>query len=709
MRLLLSRPTYLLSVLWLLCLAACAATAWLALQPPWLGVQLAGIEGKVRLVEDFSQQIPEGVEVKRFISSIDEEFELSPFDLSDNTQLAENYDEVRQFYKKQSEMSSALHGGDVRLVWLAEGGKEQIATFHSRPRPLSSLPKTFWFMLFVSSTSFMISCWVFLLRPWDWGARMFVLTGLSLFISGIAGAYLVAYEIALSEQVQRVSLAINYLGTFLFGCALIALFLSYPRQLVKPRSLLWLLAVFLPWFLAEQLEALPSPILGVFFAVPIFLLLSFIAAVMQWRYTYQRPLERAALRWFILAVFVACSLFILTNVVPLMMGKQALLPTGYAFGFLLIMYVGIALGLRRYRLFDMDEWAYRVFLWVVGATSIIALDALLIFTGVTEGASLGISLLLCGWLYFPFRQWLWQRIVSKQVPNFESLLPELSAIAFTASASEQQMRWEALLRQTFDPLELQQCAADEGGKYVREEGLELHVLGCGALPAYKLRYAGRGSRLFSTRDAEFANSLSQLLEQILSGRTSYEQGVTQERLRIGRDLHDNIGARLLKLIHHLRGTPNAEVARDAMKDLRTSIAALDAQPVPLGNALADWRAEADSRCEVAGCKLQWKQSVEQPGIKLVPRHKAMLESVLREIITNALKHAAPECIAVNIATDAAFLQASVENDGNFGDPLKWQDGYGLRNIRGRLEESGGSLAISSEENTVKLSLKVPLT
>jgi len=119
-----------------------------------------------------------------------------------------------------------------------------------------------------------------------------------------------------------------------------------------------------------------------------------------------------------------------------------LLPVGYATGFFLITYVGIALGLRRYRLFDIDEWSYRVLLWVFGAISVIALDALLIYFGLTEATSLGVSLLLAGWVYFPLRQWLWQRIVKKHYPEFESLLPELSAIAFTASHSEQKFRWE---------------------------------------------------------------------------------------------------------------------------------------------------------------------------------------------------------------------------------------------------------------------------
>jgi signal transduction histidine kinase len=194
----------------------------------------------------------------------------------------------------------------------------------------------------------------------------------------------------------------------------------------------------------------------------------------------------------------------------------------------------------------------------------------------------------------------------------------------------------------------------------------------------------------------------------MSGRASYEKGVTQERLRIGRDLHDNIGARLLKLIHHLRGTPDAEVARDAMKDLRTAIAAMDAQPVPLLNALGDWRAEASSRCDAAACRLQWTQPEALPDVQLAPRTKAMLESVMREIITNALKHAVPSFIEVEVAAGAGMLRLVVSNDGDIADPFTWKSGYGLRNMRGRLEELGGRMNIASTLNKVQLIAEVPL-
>jgi len=707
MALRINRPTYFLSLLWLGCLAACAFTVWLSLQQPWLGVRLAVVDEKVLVAVDYSQQIPEGAELKRLVSTTGTTIDLNVSDMVENTDYFPSYAKKDEFFARQSAINMMLHEGMVSMVWSANEAAEHTSVIKPSQRPLVSLSAMFWFQLAVVSTSFMIACWVWLMRPQDWGARMFVLTGLSLLLGGITGVLMSERGLALDGAWFSKLDIVNSLSAHLFGISILALILSYPRQLVAPRTLLWLPVLAIPGWLAYSFHIFPSPS-ETSFAIVFLVLLTLVFGGVQWKFTRGLPLERAALRWFLMSVLLGSILFTLSNVVPLIFDKPPLLPVGYSIGFFLIMYVGIALGMRRYRLFDMDEWAYRLILWVLGATSVIVLDGLFIFFGLAEGTSLGVSLLVAGWLYFPLRQWLWKLIVNKHFPKFESLLPELSAIAFTASHSEQKFRWESFLMRVYDPLEMKQGDADIKDARVLEEGLALQVPASATLPSYTLRYADRGIRLFSTRDADFAMALSQLLHQVMGGRTSYEQGVAQERLRIGRDLHDNIGARLLKLIHHLRGTPDADIARDAMKDLRTSIAAMDSQPVPLQDALADWRAEASSRCEVARCQLHWNQLQDIPNVDLPPRMKGMLESVMREVITNALKHASPQSIQVSVEVSETKMKVDVENDGDIADPLTWQDGYGLRNMRGRMEELGGNLNISSCNDKVQLTLTVPL-
>jgi signal transduction histidine kinase len=713
MQLLPRRPAYALLLIALLGLLFAAGAVRFALQQPWLGVHFAVTDdGKALEVSEvaspFSQHIPLGVKVQRLISASGVSIEMLPSDLIEEPDFFDSYAEMSRFFARQRVLNGMLHEQQLDMVWQDQKGIEGRATIVMGQRPLSDLPVVFWFQLFSGLAGLLIASWIYLLRKDDWGTRMFGLTGLFFLICIIPAAIYSTRELALQGDTFRVLASLNHFGAAMFGCALVALFLVYPRRLVQPRALLVLPLFFGTWLASDIFRWAANQNWGSRILVSFEMLLAIIFAVVQWQKTRGQPLERAALRWFTSSVLLGCSLFITTTYGASVLGLFPAPQQGYAFGFFLIMYVGIALGLRHYQLFEMDKWVYRSYLWIAGAALVMGLDGLLIYMGLTQTASLGITLLVSGWIYFPLRQWLWQRIVNKRAPDIGNLLPELSAIAFTAPLTEQQERWAIFLSSIFDPLEIKQKndGAVENG--VGENGLALYVPSSGTLSAYALRYAGRGTRLFSSRDAVFAASLSRLLEQVMSGRSNYEQGVAQERLRIGRDLHDNIGARLLKLIHHLRGTSNADIARDAMNDLRTSIAALDGQPVPLNNALADWRAEAGARCEVANCRLQWKQGDLLPNIELPPRVKATLESVMREIITNALKHATPSHIHVEISIDASRLQVSVENDGDIANPLTWEEGYGLRNIRGRLSELGGSMSIAAAENEVRLTLIAPM-
>ncbi len=705
------KPAYSLLALTLICIVLTACIAWFALKQPWMGVQMAVEDDTVRVIQvkaGLSQQLPVGVEVKRLISASGHSLALKATDLIEEPDFFDTYPEMAAFFARQSELDAMLRDSPITLVWLDHAGAENEVQLTPGKRPFNTLPAVFWFQVVVGFIGFLTASWIFLLRKSDWGARMFALSGLMFPVFTIPAALYSARELALPGGTFRWLASLNHFGAFMFGCALVAIFMTYPRRLIRPIHLLWLPAIFGLWLAADVFRWAPDQDWGSRIPVTIEMLIAIVVAVVQWRKTRGQPLERAALRWFTLSILVGSGLFIFNVVGAQLLGLFAMPQQGYAFGYFLIIYLGLALGLRRYQLFDMDEWSYRGFMWVAGASSVIILDALLIYFGFTEAASFGVSLLVAGWLYFPLRQWMWQRIVNKHALNFDSLLQELSAISFTSTPGEQTKRWESLLVNVFNSLEIKQCKAEDIKGVILEEGLGLQVPACGVFPSYSLRYAGRGARLFSTRDAEFASSLSHLLDQVMSGRLSYERGVTQERLRIGRDLHDNIGARLLKLIHHLRGTPDVEVARDAMKDLRTAIAAMDSQPVPLLDALGDWRAEANSRCEAAGCRLHWQQPDRLPEVQLVPRTKAMLESVMRELVTNALKHATPDNIRIEIGADAARLQASVSNDGDIAEPTAWKDGYGLRNMRGRLEELGGHMDIAADSGQVRLTIRAAL-
>ena len=701
----------------LYCLAAMAMAISIALQIPWLGLRLLpNADGSVMVQASQapSASIPAGAQLLSIAVPGQRAIALEAQNLIEEPDVLDSHASIDRFFSRQDQLAKVLFMPAVEMQWLLPSAHIQYtAVIQPELRPVRDLPLLFWFQLVVSAIGCLIACWVWVLRPHDWGARMFGVTGLCFPLFAMPAAIYSGRELALPGEWFTLLSAMNHWGSILFGAALICIFLMHPKPLVRPIHIGWPFVLFTLWWWTDFRRIIPNPDLGIRLAVISEMLLAVSLAIVQWRRSKGDALGRASLRWLSLSLLLGSGLFIVLIIATAALGWLPPIPQGYAFGFFLFIYVGIALGLRRYRLFNLDEWAYRMLLWVGGALAVVGMDALLIVVlDWSASTALGASLWICGALYFPARQWLWQCLAHRSTIQVHELMPDIVRIAFQPSRPTQETLWDDLLCRLHDPLHLENSAFTGQQTCLDDTGLTLDIPACGGIAARRLSYAAHGQRLFNTKDVAFMNALCHLMDQAQAGRDAHEHGASEERRRIARDIHDDVGARLLMLIHRAGSPELVELARAAMHDLRTTLHVMDAQDISLRDAIADWRAEANARCEAAHVALSWISKLPKDTVSiLTSRQKAVVERSLREGLTNALRHAQPSQIRILVALDNAFcLQLSICHDGHIGVPHEWIEGRGLRGMRQRLQEYSAILRIGTTvDRQVELNILMPLS
>jgi two-component system sensor histidine kinase DesK len=182
-----------------------------------------------------------------------------------------------------------------------------------------------------------------------------------------------------------------------------------------------------------------------------------------------------------------------------------------------------------------------------------------------------------------------------------------------------------------------------------------------------------------------------------------------ERERIARDMHDVLGhslsmivlkselaGRLLPTQPARAALEIAEIekaAREALAEVRKTITGYRSE------GFASEMARAAQVLETAGIRLH--KPAKPPY--LMPRHEATLSLVLREAVTNIVRHAGASECSIECSTLRDCTQLVIADDGR-GDIR--QEGNGLRGMRERVQELGGSLSVKSDRGT-RLQIDLP--
>jgi signal transduction histidine kinase len=619
---------------------------------------------------------------------------------------------MRAFFGRQTVLAAALAQPEVTITYALPDGTTETETFAPRPRTLADLPFPFWFQQGVGLLALLVGGWVLGFRQTDWGVRMFAVTALFLPVAALSASVYSTRPIAIDGDLFRVLSSLNHIGAIAFGFGLVGLFAMYPLQLVRATWLVVPLAIYGAGMVMDVLHV--ADIMWMNAIVASQMLIAIALAVVQWWRSRGEPLDRAGLRWFYLFSLIGCSLFVGLSMMPPALGlsETGLLPQAYAFGFFNLMHIGLALGVTRWRVFELDRYAYYVWLWLGGAALVLALDfALLTWLQAQPWASLALALLIGGFLYFPLRQMLMHRFFTLKSPSIAGRIPEILDVALAPTQRMHDEKWDGLLEDIFAPAaEIERPDIVLAHPRIAENGLALEIPGVDGLSPRRLRYAGQGRRLFNSADLDAVRMLVRMHEVVDESRQSYDRGVSTERDRISRDVHDNIGAQILSALHAPEKNRKDELLRDTLTDLRQIINDGFRASFPLAEIVADLRAEMADRLELSNIALDWPldEADSLSGEVLSFGMTNTLRSVLRETTSNIIKHSGARNVSVRLDDRDGMIGLTVHDDGRGFDAAAVRRGAGLDNIAARVAAAGGSVRFAQEEGRMVLHAHMPL-
>ncbi len=209
------------------------------------------------------------------------------------------------------------------------------------------------------------------------------------------------------------------------------------------------------------------------------------------------------------------------------------------------------------------------------------------------------------------------------------------------------------------------------------------------------------------------NEYQQRLKSLAVQLTLAEE---QERRRIAADLHDNVG-QTLALTRLQLVTARKDVVKDskqdvlfddiskslleAIQDTRHLIFELSSPSLNefgLGAAIREWMDENVAKKH--GLKVNFFDHAQ--GVLLGKDLRAILFRNVRELLTNAIKHAQANSVSVWLENKAGQLSISIEDDGVGFDPeqtlqgVNATGGFGLFSVQERMNDLGGKMEILSQ-------------
>ncbi|UVY83001.1 sensor histidine kinase [Brachybacterium sp. NBEC-018] len=237
----------------------------------------------------------------------------------------------------------------------------------------------------------------------------------------------------------------------------------------------------------------------------------------------------------------------------------------------------------------------------------------------------------------------------------------------------------------------------------------------GGLVAVNLLIAGAMSYLSWERERTIAQREEALAERDRTAQDNarlqqelvdraHDRGVSAERERLSREIHDTVAQGLVGVIRQLEAVGDGlgaaegervrraeEAARDCLVEARRAVEALS--PHQLDGARAS---EA-----LGGIVARWARThrvvatFDADDAPAEVAHGPVMLRVAQEALANVARHAGAGTVAVTFGSTARGQLLRVQDDGRGFSASTAVAGHGLQNMRERLREVGGTLTVTS--------------
>lgn len=668
-------PAHAILVVLLFCASVVGCSAYLLGQQPWTGVRLEpdALSGFVCVASVHAASPAVGkVPVGQNIVALQVDDTQQPVPLTPALFLSPffspTYKDYQAYLQHQGAIFDALSAGHTVMLLDAAGNAY----------PLKAAPQTVWQVI---PASFWVFSLLFMLIPvisvLVWSYQLGKLAALTLLYAGI-GQYLFyvigtlnfSKEFAFSQEVAELLAFSEFFFMNVYTFAFTLLFAFYPHAILR-KTWLYGFALF-QLFCLFNFQFGWVDFYGHNFLWPSFASFAFAVVLSQMQVVKSRqaPVLRMAARIMQVSILFPFFPIMLFHVLPLVLHGEPLIGIQAVNGLGVVIFIGLAIGILRYRLFDAEYWWFKSWLWLLGGALVILIDLVLVgVLRMTEWYSVGLSVLVAGFLYFPLRQWLLGRLMPLESQSVQDFLPTFSTLMGSAvSRGEFEQRWQEALRTRFQPLHLATQPAVLQSAVLVDNGLHLDVPALYGDGSIRLTGRQRGSRLFGNDSLKVAAALLDIAHIASRASELRQQAVLKERTRVMHDLHDTVGAKLLSLAHSLPEHRHQQAAQESLQILRGIISlTLQKTPCLLGEYLADWRAEAMERADATGVELSWQVDPQLEGADLRPAQLVELLIFFREGLANIFSVPGLTRLEIHFMQQAGRqLAASMTNPDNPG-------------------------------------------